>query len=150
MNVSHVKNVDAQLIRKCRRNESILFVAGKKACSPAFKTQEEVDCSTAVKEIREAKIEVSKVPAVRNERVLEIKGRVERGLYNISGEQLACKMMRESITHLFGLDFRVKNYVVRHFLYEPGSNTADKSPMRDGLIPICFNRTFSVLITNKK
>jgi len=93
MNVSDIKDVNAQLIRKYQRNESVTSVTDKRAGSAAMITQEKVDCSTPVIGIREAKAEVVKVPDVRDKKVLEIKGQVERGIYNVSGEQIACKII---------------------------------------------------------
>jgi len=146
VNVLHINDVNDQLIGQYQSNESIASIADKQTIS----AKEKGDCSNVSTEILKPKIEVQKVPGVRDEKVLEIKGQIERGIYSISGEQIACKMMKESIIHLFGLDLGLKNYVVRHFLYEPGPNAADDPPIRDGITPICFNRTLSVLITNKK
>jgi negative regulator of flagellin synthesis FlgM len=100
MNVTHIKDANAQLIRKYQRNESVTSVAGEQAGSAAMKTQEKINCSNTLTEIWEAKAEVSEVPDVRNDKVLEIKDQIERGIYNVSGEQIACKMMKESSIHL--------------------------------------------------
>ena len=94
MNVSHIKDVNAQLIRKYQRNESGPTATDKRPGSATMITQEKVNCSTAVIEIREAEADGVKAPDVRAEKVLKIKSQVERGMYNVSGEQIACKMIR--------------------------------------------------------
>ena len=101
MKVSDIKDVNAQAIQQYQRNESVAAIADKQAGSAAVKPQEKVDLSTMAIEIQQAKVEVSKVPEVREEKVQEIKAQVEKGTYNVSGEQIANKMVGESIIDLF-------------------------------------------------
>ncbi|MRR16417.1 MAG: flagellar biosynthesis anti-sigma factor FlgM [Deltaproteobacteria bacterium] len=150
MNVLHIKDVNAPLIREYRRKESVPIASDKGADPAAMRPQKRTDFSTAVVEIREAEVKASKLSDARNEKLLDIKSQVQRGTYNVSGERIARKMMRESIFRHFGFDLRVKNCMVRHFPYEPGFNTVEKSPRRDGIIPGCFNGTFNLLIRSKK
>lgn len=53
------------------------------------------------RDIQKAKVEVSKLPDVREEKVREIKDQVDKGTYNVSGQQIADKMVGESIIDLF-------------------------------------------------
>jgi negative regulator of flagellin synthesis FlgM len=103
MKVSDIKDVSAQMIQQYQRAESVAPVADKQAGSStaAEKPEEKVDLSTRAKEIQQAKVEVSKAPDVREEKVQEIKSQVEQGTYNVSGEQIANKMVGESIVDLF-------------------------------------------------
>ncbi len=101
MKVSDIKDVNTQMIQQYQRNESMASVADKQAGSTAVKPEEKVDLSTMAKEIQQAKVEVSKVPDVREEKVQEIKSQVEKGTYNVSGEQIADKMVGESVVDLF-------------------------------------------------
>lgn len=101
MKVSDIKDVNTQMIQQYQRNESIAQVADKQAGSAATKPNEKVDLSTMAREIQQAKVEVSKLPDVREEKVQEIKSQVEKGTYNVSGEQIANKMVGESIIDLF-------------------------------------------------
>lgn len=150
MNVLHIKDVNAPLIREYRRKDTVTIASDKEAGPAAETKQIKIDFSTAVIEIREAEVKTLKLSDARNEKLLNIKSQVQRGTYNVSGERIARKMMRESIIRHFGFDLRMKNCMVRQFPYEPGSNTLDKSPGRDGRIPGYFNRTFNVLIRSKK
>ena len=101
MKVSDIKDVNAQMIQQYQRNENVVQVADKQAGAAAVKPEEKVDLSTRAREIQQAKVEVSKVPDVREEKVQEIKSQVEKGTYNVSGEQIANKMVGESIVDLF-------------------------------------------------
>lgn len=101
MKVSDIKDVNAQLIQQYQRNENITPSADMQGGSAAVKPEEKVDLSTMAREIQQAKVEVSKSPDVREEKVQEIKDQVEKGTYNVSGEQIANKMVGESIIDLF-------------------------------------------------
>jgi len=101
MKVSDIKDVNTQMIQQYQRNENIAQVTDKQAGSAAAKPNEKVDLSTMAREIQQAKVEVSRLPDVREEKVQEIKSQVEKGTYNVSGEQIANKMVGESIVDLF-------------------------------------------------
>lgn len=100
MKVSDIKDVSTQYIQQYQRNESAAPAAEKQAAAQT-KTTEKVDLSTMAKDIQKAKVEVSKLPDVREEKVREIKDQVDKGTYNVSGEQIANKMVGESIIDLF-------------------------------------------------
>ena len=101
MKVSDIKDVNAQIIKQYQRSENNTPALDKQAGSASAKPIEKVDLSTMAKEIQKAKVEVSKLPDVREEKVQEIKAQVEKGTYNVSGEQIANKMVGESIVDLF-------------------------------------------------
>lgn len=101
MKVSDIKDVNAQMIQQYQRSENVATVADTQTGSQASKTEEKVDLSTMAKEIQQAKVEVSRLPDVREEKVQEIKDQVEKGTYNVNGEQIANKMVGESIIDLF-------------------------------------------------
>lgn len=101
MKVSDIKDVNAQMIQQYQRTENNNPAVDKQAGAAAMKPTEKVDLSTMAKDIQKAKVEVSKLPDVREEKVQEIKSQVEKGTYNVSGEQIANKMVGESIIDLF-------------------------------------------------
>jgi len=102
MNVSDIKDVNAQMVQQYQRNENVSSAVDKQAAgSAAVKPEETVDLSTMARDIQQAKVEVSKVPDVREEKVQAIKDQVDNGTYNVSGEQIANKMVGESLIDLF-------------------------------------------------
>jgi negative regulator of flagellin synthesis FlgM len=101
MKVSDLKDVNAQMIQQYQRNENVAPAVDRQASSAAVRPEETVDLSTMAKDIQQAKVEVSKLPDVREEKVREIKAQVENGTYNVSGEQIADKMVGESVVDLF-------------------------------------------------
>ena len=102
MKVSDIKDVNAQMIQQYQRNDNVTS-ADKQAGSgaQAVKPEEKVNLSTQAKEIQQAKVEVSKAPDVNEEKVQSIKSQVAQGTYNVSGEQIANKMVGESLVDLF-------------------------------------------------
>jgi negative regulator of flagellin synthesis FlgM len=103
MKVSDIKDVNPQMIQQYQRSENSAQAVEKPAGSSASATkpEEKVDLSTRAREIQQAKVEVSKAPDVREQKVQAIKSQVEQGTYNVSGEQIANKMVGESIIDLF-------------------------------------------------
>ena len=103
MKVSDIKDLSTQMIQQYQRNENTAQqVNQNQAGSTAtVKSEEKVDLSTMAKEIQQAKVEVSKSPDVREEKVNDIRNQVQQGTYNVSGEQIANKMVGESLVDLF-------------------------------------------------
>ena len=102
MKVSDIKDLNAQMIQSYQRAENVAPAVDKQAGSaPAVKPEEKVNLSTQAKEIQQAKVAVSQSSDIREEKVQEIKSQVEKGTYNVSGEQIANKMVGESIIDLF-------------------------------------------------
>jgi negative regulator of flagellin synthesis FlgM len=104
MKVSDVKDTSAQMIQQYQRNDnyaSSSSVSVDKQVNSAVKPEEKVDLSTKAKEIQQAKVEVAKLPDVREEKVQDIKSQVDKGTYNVSGAQIADKMVKESIVDIF-------------------------------------------------
>lgn len=101
MKVSDISDVNSQVIQQYQRSENVASTTDKQVGSAPVKPEEKVDLSTMAKEIQQAKVEVSKLPDVFEKRVQEIKNQVDKGTYNVSGEQIANKMVGESILDLF-------------------------------------------------
>ncbi|HQL00892.1 MAG TPA: flagellar biosynthesis anti-sigma factor FlgM [Smithellaceae bacterium] len=101
MKVSDIKDVNAQMIQQYQRSESVAQPAGNSPGQATVKPEEKVDLSTRAREIQQAKVEIARLPDVREEKVQEIKSQVDNGTYNVSGEQIANKMVGESIIDLF-------------------------------------------------
>ena len=101
MKVSDVQDINAQMVQQYQRGENLAVAAEKQVSAAAVKPEEKVDLSTRAKEIQQATVEVTRLPDVREEKVQEIKSQVEKGTYNVSGEQIANKMVGESIIDLF-------------------------------------------------
>ncbi len=60
-------------------------------------TKDQVTVSEKAKEIGRLQAEVSKVPEVRTDRVDEVKNAINAGAYNVRGEAVAGKLVKEAI-----------------------------------------------------
>jgi len=45
---------------------------------------------------------IAELPDVREDKVQDLKSRIEQGTYNVSGEKIVDKMLGESIIDIFG------------------------------------------------
>lgn len=101
MKISDIKDVSAQMVQQYQKNDSYTANSDKQKASVPTITEEKVDLSTRARDIQQARNALSKVPDVREEKVREIKNQVENGKYNVSGEEIAGKMVGESIVDIF-------------------------------------------------
>ncbi|MBL7202868.1 MAG: flagellar biosynthesis anti-sigma factor FlgM [Desulfobacteraceae bacterium] len=60
-------------------------------------SEDKVALSPEAKQIQEAKRLLDSLPDIREDKVAEIKEQIESGAYNIDGEKIAFKMIKESI-----------------------------------------------------
>jgi len=60
-------------------------------------SEDKVALSPEAKQIQGAKKLLDSLPDIREDKVAEIKEQIEAGTYNIDGEKIAFKMIRESI-----------------------------------------------------
>jgi len=81
-----------------RTREDEKTVHTKKPASQSL-GPDKVDLSTKAREkdVDEAKKLLEKVPDVREEKVVALKGAIEEGTYKVDGEKIAKKMIKESI-----------------------------------------------------
>lgn len=101
MKISDIKDVSAQMVQQYQKNDSYAANSDKQAANATTITEEKVDLSTTAKDIQQAKNALSQLPDVREEKVQAIKNQVNSGKYNVSGEDIAGKMVGESIVDLF-------------------------------------------------
>lgn len=102
MSVSRIQDTKTQLIQqKYLRAEQVKAeserqVNGGTASSPT----ERVDLSTTAKDVQQLKEKISSLPEVREDKVREIKQKLQDGTYEVSAEQIAGKMVGETILDL--------------------------------------------------
>lgn len=101
MKISDVKDVSSQMVQQYQKNDNYIANSDKQATGATIIAEEKVDLSTQAKDIQQIKNTLSQLPDVREEKIQEIKSQVEKGTYNVSGEEIAEKMVGESIVDLF-------------------------------------------------
>jgi len=100
MKVTDVKDMAASLVQQYQRADGIRQDAEKQV--NGFKSPEEkVDLSAKAREIQQLRDAVSVLPEVREEKVQDLRERIEKGAYDVSREKVAEKMVGESMIDLF-------------------------------------------------
>jgi len=100
MKVSDVKHPSAQLVQQYQKNENVKMDVDRQVGGAAT-PEEKVDLSTKAIDIQSLKSAITNLPDVREEKVQELKNRIESGKYNVSGEKIAEKMVGESLLDIF-------------------------------------------------
>ena len=73
--------------------------AGEKDAQPQRLKTDTVVISDAAKRIQEAQKQIQAIPDVRADKVAEIRNQIESGTYQINADQIAGKMIKESLMH---------------------------------------------------
>lgn len=103
MSVSRIQDGNARAIQQTYlRNEQVRAESDRQANDGAVSSSpsERVDLSTTAKDIQQLKDALSKLPDVREEKIQEVRKKLEDGTYNVSADQIAGKMVGESILDL--------------------------------------------------
>jgi negative regulator of flagellin synthesis FlgM len=98
--ISGIKDTTAQMIQQYQKNGGLRQEA-ERAVTGVAAPQEKVDLSTKAKDVQAIKNAVASIPDIREEKVQELKGRIEAGTYNVSGEKIAGKIVGESLLDIF-------------------------------------------------
>ena len=101
MKISKVDDAATQAIQQYQRNGKVQDPSDKQVRGNA-EPQEKVDLSAAAKDIRQLKGVIAELPDVREDKVQDLKSRIEQGTYNVSGEKIVDKMLGESVIDIFG------------------------------------------------
>ena len=75
--------------------------AGEKDAQPQELKTDTVVISDAAKRIQEAQKQIQTIPDVRTDKVAEIRNQIESGTYEIKADEIAGKMIKESLMHDF-------------------------------------------------
>ncbi|MEN6620513.1 MAG: flagellar biosynthesis anti-sigma factor FlgM [Smithella sp.] len=101
MKISDIKDMSTQMVQQYQKNDNYITNSDKQATGTTSIMEEKVDLSTQAKDIQQVNNTLSQLPDVREEKIQELKSQVEKGTYNVNGEDIAGKMVGESIVDLF-------------------------------------------------
>jgi negative regulator of flagellin synthesis FlgM len=101
MNINNTKGISPKEIQQYMMNESLVKGKDVQGDKQAAIPQEIVDISDKAREIQQIKTSMSEVSDIREEKVQAIKSQIENGTYNVSGEELAKKMIGEAFLDIF-------------------------------------------------
>jgi len=100
MKIGNVRDTTAQMLQQYQRNVGVGQSVDKPATA-AVAPEEKVDLSTKVKDLLQIKNTVAQLPEIREEKVQELKIKIEKGAYNINSGKIAEKMIGESLIDIF-------------------------------------------------
>lgn len=100
MKISGMKDAAAQMIQQYQKNEGLRQEAERTVGGVAA-PEERVDLSTKARDVQTIKKALAGLPDIREEKVQELKNRIETGTYNVSGEKIAGKIVGESLLDIF-------------------------------------------------
>ena len=98
MKISGIKDTTAQMIQQYQKNESLRQETERAVGGVAGVTapEEKVDLSTKARDVQTIKNALTGIPDIREEKIQELKNRIDAGTYNVSGEKIAGKIVGES------------------------------------------------------
>ncbi len=97
MKVTETRNQINELIQQQKAGEKASQSRDGRQVSGAATPEERVTLSERAKEIQQARQALSELPDVREEKVAELKARIEDGTYRVDGEKVAEKIVGESL-----------------------------------------------------
>jgi negative regulator of flagellin synthesis FlgM len=89
------------IIQQYQKNEDPKAAVYKQAPQPEVSTEEKVSISKESRDAGMIKGIINNLPDVREEKVQELKAQIENGTYKVSSEDIAKKMVSESIIDIF-------------------------------------------------
>ena len=98
--ISKIKDASAQLIQQYQKTE-LKNNETDKQIGVTPMTIERVDLSSKAKNIQQIKQILDQTPDVREEKIMDLKCRIENGSYAVNSEKIAEKMVGESLIDLF-------------------------------------------------
>lgn len=100
MKITDFKDPSSQIIQSYQRSDSQNQPVDKQAASAAAAT-ETVDISSRAKDIQLAQTVINNLPDIRDAKVQELKTQIEQGSYKINTDEIAKKVVSESLIDIF-------------------------------------------------
>ena len=96
MKISETGSPPGELIQQYKINEKVRSESEKQINGNVV-PEEKVSLSSTARDIQQVEKAIEKLPDVREEKVQELKNRIELGTYDVSGEEIAGKMLDETL-----------------------------------------------------
>jgi negative regulator of flagellin synthesis FlgM len=98
--ISGIQDTTAQMIQQYQKNDGLKQEA-ERAVGGVVAPEEKVDLSTKARDVQSIQNAMASIPDIREEKVQELRSRIEAGTYNVSGEKIAGKIVGESLLDIF-------------------------------------------------
>ncbi|MGV8078709.1 MAG: flagellar biosynthesis anti-sigma factor FlgM [Syntrophales bacterium] len=100
MKINDTNTQATQVISSYTRGENARPNPEKAAEGSVAVPQERIDLSGRAKDVLQLQKAVTEAPEVREDRVNEVKARIESGTYRVSAEDIASRIVGDSLTDL--------------------------------------------------
>jgi negative regulator of flagellin synthesis FlgM len=95
--VTKIKDTAAQVVQQYQKSDLVRNEGDKLVGSGATIATERVDLSAKAQEFQRIRQMLNQIPDVRQEKVRELKDRIESGNYAVDSGKVAAKMLGESL-----------------------------------------------------
>ena len=95
--VSAIKDTTAQGIQQYQKSDPVINEGAKPVSGGAAVATERVDLSAEAKDFQRIRQMLDQIPDVREEKVRELKDRIESGNYKVDSGKVAARMLGESL-----------------------------------------------------
>ena len=100
MKITKVDDAAIQGIQQYQKTEKVQDEANP-IVSGSAAPEEKVNLSTKARDTQQLRDAVSQLPDVREEKISELKDKVDKGAYDVNGQKIAEKMVAESLLDIF-------------------------------------------------
>ncbi len=97
MKISETRDPAAELVSQYQINDKKIDAQPGKEASNGVVAEEKVSLSSKARDFQKAQEALEKLPEVREEKVQEVKDRIQSDRYDVNGEKIAEKMVSESL-----------------------------------------------------
>jgi negative regulator of flagellin synthesis FlgM len=96
MKISKVDDAAIQAVQQYQKADKVQEESSQKVGGNAA-PEEKVNLSTKARDIQQLRDAVNQLPDVREDKVRELKDKVDKGAYDVNGQKIAEKMVSESL-----------------------------------------------------
>jgi len=101
MKITDTGNTPISIIQQYQKNEDPKAAVFKQALQPEVSTEEKVSISSESRDAVMMRGIINNLPDVREDMVQELKAKIENGTYEVKSEDIAKKIVTESLIDLF-------------------------------------------------
>ncbi len=101
MKITDTGNTPISIIQQYQKNEDPKATVRKQAPQPEASTEEKVSISKESRDAGMMRGIINNLPDIREDTVQELKSRIENGTYGVNSEEIAKKIVTESLIDIF-------------------------------------------------
>jgi len=116
MNINNANGISPKEIQQYLLNETLGKGREVPEEKPSAIPQEKVDISNKAREIQQISSKMTDAQDIREDKVAAIKSQIDDGTYNVSGEEVANKMLGENFLDIFAWFKKLGSFQNVHYV----------------------------------